>query len=103
MLDSSCFVASYSYNGSNDAYVGGIIGECKTKNGPCIVENTVNIASVAFIGGTIDNLCLGGIVGWISSSSIGSTVKNCANYGPITHSGEASYAYIGGITGYFFG
>ena len=97
VLDSSCSVVS-SYNGSN-AFVGGIIGQCSD----CTIENTVNMASVSFTGSINKNLFLGGIVGYISVTSDEATVKNCANYGSVTHSGtvSGSYSIIGGIVGIF--
>ena len=98
VLDSSCSVVS-SYRGSNNVYIGGIIGEFYASRGPCLIENTVNMASVSFTGSTSSNLYLGGIVGEPSG-----TVKNCANYGSVTYSGKSiCYAYIGGIAGYFTG
>ena len=102
ILDSSCsFTSSIS---SGNAYIGGIIGQCNINNGSCTIENSVNMGSVTFSGdiGGKYNLYLGGIVGYLDSSSDhGITVKNCANYGGVTHSGERSFlSCIGGIVGY---
>ena len=59
------------------------------------------MASVSFTGNTGSrNLYLGGIVGWLSVSSNDATVKNCANYGSVTHSGTVSgHTHVGGIVG----
>ena len=42
ILDPSCSVAS-SLSGSNQIYIGGIIGYCRADNGPCTIENSVNM------------------------------------------------------------
>ena len=92
ILDSSCSITS------TGGYVGGIIGECYASNGPCTIENSVNMGSVTFSGsiGSSSSLYLGGVVGYLSFSS---TVKNCANYGDVTHSGTSYNSNIGGIAG----
>ena len=60
------------------------------------------MGSVAF-SGTLSGyttLHLGGIAGHFSSSIYDSTVKNCANYGNVTHSGKSWGSDIGGIVGH---
>ena len=61
------------------------------------------MASVSFTGNTTGSsgfLYLGGIAGRLSVSNKGITVRNCANYGSVTHSGTvSSFTYIGGIAG----
>ena len=91
MLDSSCsFMGSYC--GSGRSYVG-IISYCEG----CIIENVLNMGSVSFTGST-SRLAIGGIVGQLEATG---TVRSCANYGSVTHSGEANnYANIGGIIGW---
>ena len=74
--------------------VGGIIVYCYD----CTIENTVNMASVAFTRST-SWLYIGGIAGYLFASNKDITVRNCANYGSVTHSGTVSNAYIGGIIG----
>ena len=105
ILDSSCFITS-SYS-SGHACNGGIIGRCWADNGPCIIENNVNMGSVTFSGdisSSYGSLYLGGIAcEFYSSSGYDSTVKNCANYGDVTHSGTSSDSYIGGIVGWSYG
>ena len=103
ILDSSCSIAS-SYS-SYYAYIGGIIGNCDADNGPCIIENSVNMGSVTFSGNIGSDLFLGGIAGDLdsTSSSHDSTMKNCANYGDVTHSGTSDDSYIGGIAGDSYG
>ena len=105
ILDSSCSITS-SFSDSGDAFIGGIIGRCEAKNGPCTIENSVNMGSVTFSGnvnGDGYHLYLGGIAGGLYSSSDHSqTVKNCANYGVITHSGESEGSRIGGIIGHSY-
>ena len=102
VLDSSCSVVS-SYSGSYYAYIGGVIGYCQAFEGPCVIENTVNMASVSFTGNITRELYFGGIVGLLSASNKEATVRNCANYGSVTHFGTASNARIGGIVGYSYG
>ena len=99
VLDSSCSFVSYC-NDQSWTYIGGIIGQCYG----CVIENTVNMASVAFTGnttGSTGNLWFGGIAGSLSTSSNAIAVRNCANYGSITHSGivPGSSVSIGGIVG----
>ena len=98
VLDSSCYVVS-SCIGSSSVQVGGIIGYCDADNEICVIENMVNMASVAFTGNANYDLYLGGIVGDLPISDKDATVRNCANYGSVTHSGTAYYANIGGIIG----
>ena len=102
VLDSSCSVVN-SCSGSVNVRLGGVIGHCQASNGPCTFENTVNMASVSFIGSTTGDagfLCLGGITGYILASNKDVTIKNCANYGSLSHSETASdNSYIGGIVG----
>ena len=94
VLDSSCSVVN-SY--SDYSYIGGIIGYCRD----CTIENIVNMASVSFTGSIRhNNLFLGGITGCFYASNKDATMRNCANYGSVTHSGTTtSSAYIGGIIG----
>ena len=102
ILDSSCSITS-SFSESGYAYIGGIIGECNPIDGPCTIENSVNMGSVAFSGNVSDKyLYIGGTVGSFTSSyhsNYESIVKNCANYGDVTDSGESGYSFIGGIAG----
>lgn len=100
VVDNSCsFVNSYNYEGT--IYFGGIIGSCRPFYGPCNFENNVNMASVTFNGESGVYLYFGGFIGYIESSDLNiSCLKNCANYGSITHNrmsnGESN---IGGIAG----
>ena len=102
VLDSSCSVLS-SYSDSSNVNVGGVIGYCQTNNGLCTIENTVNMAGVAFTGNISSSLYLSGIVGYLYASNKEAIVRNCANYGSVTHSRTAGYAYIGGIIGCSYG
>ena len=54
--------------GSMSLYIGGIIGLCEARNKPCIIENTVNMASVSFTGkaANSDFLYVGGIAGYLT-------------------------------------
>ena len=106
VLDSSCSITS-SYTGPEHPKIGSIIGKCASNSVPCIIENAVNMADVTFNENLSDNryVYLGGIAGSFSSSSLYSTskcdisVKNCANYGSIIHSGYNTHSFIGGIVG----
>lgn len=104
VLDSSCSIVSSYKSDDTYSFVGGIMGSCEGYSGSCVIENSVNLANVVF-GGNSSNKCLylGGIVGELGSSyEYSSAVKNCANYGSITHSGESGYSYIGGVVGHSF-
>ena len=106
ILDSSCTITSL-FSGFDLSYIGGtiggIIGDCSGEKGPHLIENNVNMGSVTFSGNISDNLfpiTIGGVVGEISTFyGYGSIVKNCANYGDITHSGDTRSSRIGGIVG----
>ena len=99
ILDTSCSITS-TFRNYDYANIGGIIGRCESANGPCIIENSVNMGSVTFRGESGGELFLGGIAGYIDSSRHDPIVKNCANYGDVTHSGKSSRSYSGGIVGY---
>lgn len=104
VIDESCTVTC-TYESNESVHVGGIIGYCTGKDGSCTIENSLNMANVTFSGilSGSDNLYLGGVAGYLYSSSEDSatTVKNCANYGHVTYSGKSKYnVYIGGIAGY---
>ena len=99
VLDSSC---SFTSTHDEYAYVGGVVGRCCASEGPCIIENVVNMGSISFSGNAYRYSYLGGIAGSLESSSSGlsNVVKNCANYGPVTHQGTSGTTYMGGIVGY---
>ena len=64
------------------------------------------MGGVSFLGSITGNygfLYFGGIIGYLSASNKDITMKNCANYGSVTHSGTASHAYNGGIIGESWG
>ena len=90
VLDESCSFVSSSC--SNDPNIGAITGYCES----CVIESIVSLTSVAFTGGSSSSY-LGGIIGRLIESG---TIKNCVNYGPVTHSGTSAFgSYIGGIVG----
>ena len=98
VIDSSC-----SFVGSCDTtflYIGSIIARCKSTYAPCVVENVVNMANVAFGGSTTRNSYIGGIIGHISMADHPCSVKNCVNYGSATHTGTGgNWASVSGIAG----
>ena len=100
VVDSSCSVTS-PFSSSTSVYIGGVIGGCQSTKGPCIIENTVNMATVLFSGNTsYGDLFIGGITGYLSSiNGQKISVKNCVNYGSISHSGGSGTSRIGGIVG----
>ena len=71
----------------------------RDKKGAINIENSVNMASVSFIGSTTYYFYIGGFIGSICSPDYTSTVKNCANYGDVTDSGENTESSIEGIIG----
>ena len=100
ILDSSCSIKS-SYSGSDYAYLGGVIGDCYAPNGPCTIDNNVNMGSISFVGNANSrSLYLGGVIGYLYSYGYEAIVKNCANYGDVTHSGISNHSAIGGVVGY---
>ena len=100
--DSSSVTSSGDSPYSSVAHAGGVIGYCIAIKGPCNFESVVNMASVTFSGKLSDlndNLYVGGLAGILTSSFHESTVKNCANYGPVTQSGQSGLSHIGGLFG----
>ena len=90
-----------STSDSEYAFLGGIIGYCYSNTAPCVIENSVNLASVTFNGGYAESyLCLGGVAGYLYTNGLDASLRNCANYGAVTHSGSSKSSYVGGVVGY---
>ena len=89
VLGESCSIyCSFNTTSNNDiTCVSGFIGRCISDTGSCTIENNVNMGSITF-DGVNKQLRLGGIAGELeSSASYASYIRNCANYGSVTHSG----------------
>ena len=74
--------------------------------GPCAVESSVNMASLMYAGepSPYTVLHIGGIASYFTPQvDYDASIKNCANYGDVTHTGPCSDVYIGGISSYTFG
>ena len=105
VVDDSCSFST-SYSESMNIFMGGLIGYCYTSNRyPCSIENSINKASVSFSGVIRSRVeaCIGGVAGRISLYNSRSSIKNCANYGSVTHNGESTFSYLGGVIGDFEG
>ena len=103
VIDDSCSITS-RYGSLTSHTVGGIIGYCLGIEAPCIFENNVNMAPVTFAGYNhlyVADVFLGGLAGKVVSYSLAS-IKNCANYGDVSHPGVSDIAYIGGLVGEAF-
>ena len=106
VVDSSCSIKG-TFNGTggkNDYYTtfGGIVGYCGSGNdGPCIVENSVNMADLTYVdSGKVPYLVfMGGMAGDYEPGIYDVYIRNCANYGTISQEGQYMYASIGGIAG----
>lgn len=94
VLDDSCSVTVAEGNYDNTFIsIGGIVGYFENTT----VKNCVNMASLSF-NGRSSFFYAGGIIGYFTRSG---TIINCANYGPITVSGNGlSEVALGGIVGY---
>ena len=101
VMDESCsFVSSYTSPDRITAYVGGITGWCNAAESNCVIENIVNMGSVAFTGSIGYDLYLGGIAGNIdATSSHDALIRNCVNYGSVIDTGSYLYNHIGGVAG----
>ena len=97
--DSCVFRNSVVFWSDDNGYVGGIFGRCSSEQGPCIVDNCINMGNSVFDGNITYNVYVGGIVGYLYTEAYPSTVRNCVNYGSVTHSGRGSRSYIGGVIG----
>lgn len=81
------------------AFIGGPIGYCHAKDGPCNIENSVNMGNVSFRGSLLGFTFSGGLIGLLDVNCQEATVKNCANYGSVTFTGESKNLYMGGAIG----
>ena len=101
VVDGSCsFTSSFTTDSTTTSALGaGIIGQCYSRDGPCKIENCVNMADIIFTGSLEYCLCIGGIAGHVSPSIYEIIIKNCANYGSITNNGKNIWRYMGGIVG----
>ena len=102
----SSFVENSEVHATNSEYVASIVAFCGY-DGPCIIENVVNMADVSFSGRTeLGKIHLGGLSGVIQlkSESVVS-IKNCINYGTIEHRGynKGPYTDISGISAHISG
>lgn len=104
VMDSTCSVTSTYGSASSDdkeSYFSTLIGYCETINGPCTLENNVNMANITFDGNSNTNVFLGGLAGYLKfNQNYRSNVINCVNYGMLTHIGATNnFADIGGLLG----
>ena len=89
-MDSSCSFEG-SFTGKTDPDFGAIVGHLYDNS---TIENSVNMASISFKGELeYGHLYFGGIVGLIWARKNGATVKDCVNYGSVTHTGIVSGSY----------
>lgn len=98
VLDSTCTIAN-AFNSIYQAYASGAVSYCMPQDRACVVENSVNMADIEFVGYIKSTAELSGIAAHISSSEYGTVIHNCANYGSITRVGDSLLAYMGGIVG----
>ena len=104
VMGASCSLENTYKSSDDSAYFAGIIGECVSKEGSCIIENSVNMGSAIFTGEITTSKRYskgGGIYGRFSSENdaYDAIIRNCANYGTITYNGKSPSAYLGGIYG----
>ena len=87
---------------TDNVYVGGIIGGFSSSSSGSdylIMKNCVNYGSIEYHG-TSNNTYIGGIIGFLFSFEMDTTIQNCFNYGSITPSGSTLLRlYVGGISG----
>lgn len=97
VIDETCSFTSTYYSFSGDVFAGIFIGKCNPASGSCVIDSCINMGNLAFTGYTSYSLYLGGILGYLSSSSnYDSYVRNCVNYGSITKYSFSGYTYVGG-------
>ena len=103
VLDSTCTIESRCTDEYCYGYQGGIVGFCYGQDANCIVENSVNMATVVSHGNA---QMIGGIIGHCSVDGTHiCTVYNCANYGNIrfntTDVKDTNWMFfVGGIAGF---
>ena len=104
VMDASCSVTStYGTSSSSDdeCFFGSLMGYCESFTDNCLIENSVNMATISFEGNTNEEVYVGGLTGHlISKQNYQSSVVNCMNFGTVRHAGMASnYVVIGGLIG----
>lgn len=103
VLDSTCTIESRCTDEYCYGYQGGIVGFCYGQDANCIVENSVNMATIVSHGNA---QMIGGIIGHCSvDGSHICTVYNCVNYGKImfnsTDTKDTDWMFfVGGIAGF---
>lgn len=107
VMDSTAHFDNYRANKIDSIVASGVICHCNAVKGPCVIENVVNMAQVAFSGSlsSATPVYVAGIAGRLSlDSSYDARITNCVNYGAISHEGPTQgNAYLGGIVGYVQG
>lgn len=86
---------SATQTGGNNVYIGGVAG-CSNVIGA--FNNATNYGPITVGGEKLNNLYLGGAVGYVNTES--STTTNCKNYGSINVSGKTAssgFSYLGGV------
>lgn len=100
--DVLCIPSISTFTGNRNFNVGSVVDYILSTSN-ILISIIANMGNVSFGGnaaGDAGLLNLGGIVGRFYSSGYTMTVKNCVNYGRVSHSGTASRsAAIGGIVG----
>lgn len=111
VVDSSCSVNS-TYGFSNYfSYTAGVLAYGFPTNGDAssLIEGCVNMAPITFSGKFTEKkesdtitISVAGIIGFYLPDITDVTVKDCVNYGVITHAGLCNVASLSGIVAAFF-
>lgn len=100
VVDSSCSFESSHSDKVDSSSVGSLLGRCDSKDGKCVVEGCVNMASVKYTGSSDKTIFLGGLSGNFMPVSHDIIVENCVNYGNVSSvTPSTEHIRIGGITG----
>ena len=104
VIDDSCsFTSSFSEEDVGTVTLSGLVCSFVSKEGPSAVKNSVNMARLTYTGepSDITSVLISGIVSDLDSGrDYGVAIKNCANYGDITHAGLCDIVFVGGISLY---
>ena len=100
VVDDSCSFES-DYSGTDgSSIIGGILGQCDSYDGECIIDGCVNMASIKYTGTGGSITYLGGIAGRFTPATHSIFVTNCVNYGDVSNNAPSiNSTRIGGITG----
>lgn len=106
IFDDTCSVTS-AWQGSTNAYVGGVLGDCLVTGkagitAGCQITNVVYMGIVTYVG-SATNTYIGAIAGYVKVTGSECRITSCVSGGVLsTSTSTTKNAYMGGIMGTAF-